>query len=147
MAAWMAGSIEGNAHAINKAGSLRMQSYRLLSEVPLSGKNTAYIRQMEDDQNSADLLQAVERENLQPQFLALRNYWQTTLRDQVLAAKRPQDISANVAVFVGQLDVLVATLEHKTENHLQQISLIQRALVAVTLLLLAVTIWFLRAVC
>ncbi|RJT09670.1 nitrate/nitrite two-component system sensor histidine kinase NarX [Rahnella inusitata] len=144
MAAWMAGSIEGNAHAINKAGSLRMQSYRLLSEVPLSGKNTAYIRQMEDDQNSADLLQAVERENLQPQFLALRNYWQTTLRDQVLAAKRPQDISANVAVFVGQLDVLVATLEHKTENHLQQISLIQRALVAVTLLLLAVTIWFLR---
>lgn len=144
MAAWMAGSIEGNAHAINKAGSLRMQSYRLLSEVPLSGKNSAYIRQLENDQSSADLLKAVERENLQPQFLALRNYWQTTLRDQLLAAKRPQDVSANIAVFVGQLDVLVAELEHKTEYHLQQISLIQRGLVAVTLLLMALTIWFLR---
>ncbi len=144
MAAWMAGSIEGNAHAINKAGSLRMQSYRLLSEVPLEGKNTAYIRQIEADQNSIDLLQAVERENLQPQFQALRNYWQTTLRDQILTAKHPQDVSANIAVFVGQLDVLVAELEHKTEYHLQQISLIQRGLVAVTLLLLALTIWFLR---
>ncbi|WP_447867594.1 nitrate/nitrite two-component system sensor histidine kinase NarX [Rahnella bonaserana] len=144
MAAWMAGSIEGNAHAINKAGSLRMQSYRLLSEVPLEGKNTAYIRQIEADQNSADLLQAVERENLQPQFQALRNYWQTTLRDQILTARHPQDVSANIAVFVGQLDVLVAELEHKTEYHLQQISLIQRGLVAVTLLLLALTIWFLR---
>lgn len=144
MAAWMAGSIEGNAHAINKAGSLRMQSYRLLSEVPLDGKNTAYIRQIEADQNSVDLLQAVERENLQPQFQALRNYWQTTLRDQILTAKHPQDVSANIAVFVGQLDVLVAELEHKTEYHLQQISLIQRGLVAVTLLLLALTIWFLR---
>ncbi|MBU9845600.1 nitrate/nitrite two-component system sensor histidine kinase NarX [Rahnella ecdela] len=146
MAAWMAGSIEGNAHAINKAGSLRMQSYRLLSEVPLAGKDKslAYIRQIEADQNSADLLVAVERENLQPQFQALRNYWQTTLRDQILNAKHPQDVSANIAVFVGQLDMLVAELEHKTEYHLQQISLIQRGLVAVTLLLLALTIWFLR---
>jgi len=144
MAAWMAGSIEGNAHAINKAGSLRMQSYRLLSEVPLNDKNAAYIRQMEVDQNSADLLQAVERENLQPQFFALRHYWQTTLRDQVLAAKHPQDVSANMAVFVGQLDVLVAELEHKTEYHLQQIAMIQRGLVAFTLILLALTIWFLR---
>ncbi|KFD09285.1 HAMP domain protein, partial [Rahnella aquatilis CIP 78.65 = ATCC 33071] len=144
MAAWMAGSIEGNAHAINKAGSLRMQSYRLLSQVPLSETSARYISQMEADENSADLLQAVERENLQPQFLALRQYWQSTLRDQLLAAKHPQDVSANIAVFVGQLDVLVAALEYKTEYHLQQISLIQRGLVAVTLLLMALTIWFLR---
>src|SRR5688572_5654095 len=144
MAAWMAGSIEGNAHAINKAGSLRMQSYRLLSQVPLSETSARYISQMEADESSADLLQAVERENLQPQFLALRQYWQTTLRDQLLAAKHPQDVSANIAVFVGQLDVLVAALEYKTEYHLQQISLIQRGLVAVTVLLMALTIWFLR---
>ncbi|MBU9811886.1 nitrate/nitrite two-component system sensor histidine kinase NarX [Rahnella sp. SL6] len=144
LAAWMAGSIEGNAHAINKAGSLRMQSYRLLSEVPLQETSARYISQMETDQNSADLLQAVERENLQPQFLALRQYWQTTLRNQLLTAKHPQDVSANIAVFVGQLDELVAALEHKTEYHLQQISLIQRGLLVVTLLLMALTIWFLR---
>ncbi|WP_227718498.1 type IV pili methyl-accepting chemotaxis transducer N-terminal domain-containing protein [Proteus mirabilis] len=28
-------SVQGNAHAINKSGSLRMQSYRLLSALPL----------------------------------------------------------------------------------------------------------------
>ena len=59
MAAWMAGSIEGNAHAINKAGSLRMQSYRLLSGVPLNTASARYIRQMEADPNSTALLPAV----------------------------------------------------------------------------------------
>ncbi|MEI7350782.1 type IV pili methyl-accepting chemotaxis transducer N-terminal domain-containing protein, partial [Pectobacterium parmentieri] len=38
VSSWMSQSIQGNAHAINKAGSLRMQSYRLLSMVPLSAE-------------------------------------------------------------------------------------------------------------
>ncbi|MGL4683698.1 MAG: type IV pili methyl-accepting chemotaxis transducer N-terminal domain-containing protein, partial [Hafnia alvei] len=36
VSSWMAQSIQGNAHAINTSGSLRMQSYRLLSMVPLN---------------------------------------------------------------------------------------------------------------
>jgi len=39
ISAWMSQSIQGNAHAINKAGSLRMQSYRLLAQVPLDARS------------------------------------------------------------------------------------------------------------
>lgn len=35
---WLVQGVQGSAHAINKAGSLRMQSYRLLAAVPLSEK-------------------------------------------------------------------------------------------------------------
>ena len=36
-AGWCNG-VQGSAHAINKAGSLRMQSYRLLAAVPLNAE-------------------------------------------------------------------------------------------------------------
>src|SRR5471032_45583 len=144
VAAWMAQSIQGNAHAINKAGSLRMQSYRLLASVPLTKESNGYLRQMEQDQDSTDLLRAVQSENLQPEFDALRRYWMITLKDQIRQAQTPAQVASNVAVYVGQLDKLVAALEHKTEYHLTLISLVQRGLLLVTLLLLGLTIWFLR---
>ncbi len=31
--------VQGSAHAINKAGSLRMQSYRLLAAIPLTAND------------------------------------------------------------------------------------------------------------
>lgn len=144
VAAWMAQSIQGNAHAINKAGSLRMQSYRLLAAVPLTKESDRYLRQMEQDQDSSDLRRAVQSENLQPEFDALRSYWTTTLKGQIQRAKHPAQVEANVAVYVSQLDKMVATLEHKTEYHLALISMVQHGLLAFTLMLLALTIWFLR---
>ena len=144
VAAWMAQSIQGNAHAINKAGSLRMQSYRLLASVPLTRASNGYLRQMEQDQDNEDLRRAVQSEDLQPEFDALRRYWMVTLKDQIRQAQTPAQVASNVAVYVGQLDKLVAALEHKTEYHLTLISLVQRGLLLVTLLLLGLTIWFLR---
>ncbi|MCI1678614.1 MAG: nitrate/nitrite two-component system sensor histidine kinase NarX [Ewingella americana] len=144
VAAWMAQSIQGNAHAINKAGSLRMQSYRLLASVPLTPASNGYLRQMEQDQDNEDLRRAVQSEDLQPEFDALRRYWMVTLKDQIRQAQTPAQVASNVAVYVGQLDKLVAALEHKTEYHLTLISLVQRGLLLVTLLLLGLTIWFLR---
>lgn len=52
ISAWMSQSIQGNAHAINKAGSLRMQSYRLLAQVPLDERHETLIRELERDENS-----------------------------------------------------------------------------------------------
>lgn len=57
---WMAQSIQGNAHAINTSGSLRMQSYRLLSMVPLNSSNQRYLDELEKSLNSPVLLSAVK---------------------------------------------------------------------------------------
>src|SRR5690606_40399650 len=44
---WLVQGVQGNAHAINEAGSLRMQSYRLLASVPLTEDDQPLIDEME----------------------------------------------------------------------------------------------------
>lgn len=107
ISAWMSQSIQGNAHAINKAGSLRMQSYRLLAQVPLDERHETLIRELERDENSPDLQRSVEQEGLTQPFDALRDYWQQTLQPRLRSAQRPADAAPQVAHFVQLLDKLV----------------------------------------
>lgn len=143
IALWMAESIQGNAHAINKAGSLRMQSYRLLLEVPITPANARLLRQIDADQGSQDLLNAVKREGLQSQYRALHEDWQHTLKPQLLLASTPQQAKAEVAEFVRCIDRLVAALDQKTERYLSLISAIQTTGVMLTIIMLLLTVYFL----
>ena len=141
---WMAHSVQGNAHAINKAGSLRMQSYRLLSRVPLGPDSEPLINQLEQDQLSGDLQQSVRREHLTRQYLALRDYWLQRLKPRLLAAQHPQDTADGVAEFVRRLDALVSAIDRKTEHRLMLVALVQKVEIAASLLLLLATILYLR---
>lgn len=58
-------SVQGNAHAINKSGSLRMQSYRLLSALPLDDKHRDYLQELENDLDSKELRQVLSTSSLQ----------------------------------------------------------------------------------
>ncbi|NDL65797.1 nitrate/nitrite two-component system sensor histidine kinase NarX [Acerihabitans arboris] len=141
---WMAQGMQGNAHAINKAGSLRMQSYRLLSRVPLDRDSGPLIAELERDQLSDDLQQPVKRERLTPQYLALRAHWHTTLKPLLLRAQRPADAAGGVAEFVRRLDALVSDLDRNTERRLTLVASVQKIVIALTLLVLAGTIIYLR---
>lgn len=144
IASWMAQSIQGNAHAINKAGSLRMQSYRLLASLPLTAQQDNLLRQIEADQNSAELSKAINQEGLQGQYAEMQAFWQQSLKPQLQQAQQPQQAKTAVVEFVRQLDDLVAALDHKTEYHLALIASVQAAFSALTLLVLGLTIYFLR---
>ena len=144
ISSWMAQSIQGNAHAINKAGSLRMQSYRLLSMVPLDDRDLPYLVALEQDKTSRDLQQALKREGLTNQYLQIEHYWQNTLKPQLLQAKHPDEVAASVADFVHQLDALVLAIDHKTEQRLLLVTLIQLVFIILTLGLLLATIYYLR---
>ncbi|MDN0121739.1 nitrate/nitrite two-component system sensor histidine kinase NarX [Yersinia aleksiciae] len=144
ISSWMAQSIQGNAHAINKAGSLRMQSYRLLSMVPLDDRDLPYLVALEQDKTSSDLQQALKREGLIDQYLQIERYWQNTLKPQLLQAKQPDEVAASVADFVHQLDALVLAIDHKTEQRLLLVTLIQLVFIILTLGLLLATIYYLR---
>ncbi|MEH0876119.1 nitrate/nitrite two-component system sensor histidine kinase NarX [Pectobacterium cacticida] len=144
VSSWMSQSIQGNAHAINKAGSLRMQSYRLLSMVPLSAENEAYLQELEDDEMSSDLQQAVRREGLSEQFTALRIFWLGNLRPHLQQAGHPADAASDVALFVQQLDDLVSAIDHKTEQRLVMVTLVQRAFIGIMCILLVATFFYLR---
>lgn len=144
ISSWMAQSIQGNAHAINKAGSLRMQSYRLLSMVPLNDRDLPYLVALEQDKTSRDLQQALKREGLTNQYLQIERYWQETLKPQLLQAQHPDEVAARVADFVHQLDALVLAIDHKTEQRLLLVMLIQLVFIILTLGLLLATIYYLR---
>ncbi|QHB32890.1 nitrate/nitrite two-component system sensor histidine kinase NarX [Yersinia canariae] len=144
ISSWMAQSIQGNAHAINKAGSLRMQSYRLLSMVPLDKGDLPYLAALEQDKTSGDLQHALQREGLTSQYQQIERYWQTTLKPQLLQAKQPGDVAANVADFVHQLDALVLAIDHKTEQRLLLVTMIQLVFIVLTLGLMLATIYYLR---
>lgn len=144
VSSWMSHSIQGNAHAINKAGSLRMQSYRLLSMVPLSTATRIYLNELERDESSNDLQQAVQREGLGEQFDALRIFWQSQLRPQLQQATRPSDAAHEVAAFVTQLDALVSAIDHRTEERITLVTEIQRLFIALMGGVLLATIIYLR---
>ncbi|HDL8090686.1 TPA: nitrate/nitrite two-component system sensor histidine kinase NarX [Yersinia enterocolitica] len=144
ISSWMAQSIQGNAHAINKAGSLRMQSYRLLSMVPLDKGDLPYLAALEQDKTSDDLQHALQREGLTRQYQQIERYWQNTLKPQLLQAKQPDYVAANVADFVHQLDALVLAIDHKTEQRLLLVTMIQLVFIVLTLGLMLATIYYLR---
>ncbi|EMY3530338.1 two-component system sensor histidine kinase NarX [Yersinia ruckeri] len=144
ISSWMAHSIQGNAHAINKAGSLRMQSYRLLSMVPLKRDDLPYIDALERDKTSIDLQQSLQREGLTKPYLQLNQYWSQILKPDLQQAQCAEDVAPQVANFVHQLDALVLAIDHKTEQRIVRVSVIQWVFIALTLVLLLATTFYLR---
>jgi two-component system nitrate/nitrite sensor histidine kinase NarX len=140
---WMIQSIQGNAHAINKAGALRMQSYQLLSMVPPNENKLAYLLTLEQDKTSNALQQVLQREGLTDQYRQIEHYWQTTLKPQLQQAKQPEEVVVSVADFVHQLDALVLALDHKTEQRLLLITMIQLVFIVLTLGLLLGAVYYL----
>lgn len=144
ISSWMSQSIQGNAHVINKAGSLRMQSYRLLAMLPLSNSSPIYLDDLERDEANSDLQQAVRREGLTEPFSTLRTFWQTQLRPQLQQAQHPNEAAQEVAAFVSQLDALMSAIDHSTEERIALVTKIQRLFIAPMGMVLLATILYLR---
>jgi two-component system nitrate/nitrite sensor histidine kinase NarX len=62
--------VQGSAHAINKAGSLRMQSYRLLAAVPLGENDQKLLDEMTATVFSPELQYAARHDDQQRQLQA-----------------------------------------------------------------------------
>ncbi|WP_312738226.1 type IV pili methyl-accepting chemotaxis transducer N-terminal domain-containing protein, partial [Atlantibacter hermannii] len=79
VSAWLIQGIQGSAHAINKAGSLRMQSYRLLAAVPLKSDDNALLREIEQTAWDPELQHIADRDGERRQLDALHDYWRNRL--------------------------------------------------------------------
>lgn len=137
-------SVQGNAHAINKSGSLRMQSYRLLSALPLDDKHRDYLQELENDLDSKELRQVLSTSSLQSQYVQLTHYWKETLKPTLSAAKQPNDVKQEVIFFVSQLDTLVSSIDQLTEQKIRLVAYTQLIFTALTLLLLFGSVWHFR---
>lgn len=141
---WLVQGVQGSAHAINKAGSLRMQSYRLLAAIPLQEDERYLLTEMEQTAFSNELAQAAARDKQQVQLRALQNYWRNEVVPAINAAQKPQDIAATIALFVSRIDSLVTAFESGTEHRIEQVVVLHRLLALLMGLLLLFTVIWLR---
>ena len=113
---WLVQGVQGNAHAINEAGSLRMQSYRLLASVPLTEDDQPLIDEMERTAFSPELERAAIRDGQESQLKSLQNYWHTQLQPGLKQARNTETVARDVAGFVSRIDALVYRLSIRPQN-------------------------------
>ncbi|MEG1248404.1 MAG: nitrate/nitrite two-component system sensor histidine kinase NarX [Citrobacter sp.] len=141
---WLVQGVQGSAHAINKAGSLRMQSYRLLAAVPLDANDQPLLDEMEKTAFSPELTRAAKRDGQQVQLKALQDYWHTELAPGLAHAQTGDAVAQDVARFVTGLDKLVTAFDHTTELRIERVVLLHRLMAIFMALLLVFTIIWLR---
>ena len=142
---WLVQGVQGSAHAINKAGSLRMQSYRLLAAMPLTEADQPLIDEMTRTAFSPELIQAALRDGQLPQLQALQRYWQRNLIPALMQAQDAAAVSGEVATFVNRIDRLVSSFDRRTEQRIDRVLLVQRGMAVFMALLLVFTVIWLRA--
>ncbi|MBY5257699.1 nitrate/nitrite two-component system sensor histidine kinase NarX [Citrobacter amalonaticus] len=142
---WLVQGVQGSAHAINKTGSLRMQSYRLLAAVPLSADDQKLLDEMEQTAFSPELTRAAERDGQQEQLRALQDYWHRELFPGLRQASSRDAVAADVNQFVAGLDRLVSAFDHTTEMRIERVVMVHRVMAIFMALLLVFTIIWLRA--
>ncbi|EGX7350219.1 nitrate/nitrite two-component system sensor histidine kinase NarX [Salmonella enterica subsp. enterica serovar Cerro] len=141
---WLVQGVQGSARAINKAGSLRMQSYRLLAAVPLDAKDQKLLDEMEQTAFSPELTRAAERDGQQKQLKALQDYWHNELSPGLQHAQNAHAVAEDVTRFVAGLDRLVTSFDHTTELRIERVVLVHRVMAIFMALLLVFTIIWLR---
>lgn len=142
---WLVQGVQGSAHAINKAGSLRMQSYRLLAAMPLTEADQPLIDEMTRTAFSPELTQAALRDGQLPQLQALQRYWQRNLAPGLVQAQDAAAVSGEIATFVNRIDQLVSSFDRRTEKRIDRVLLLQRGMALFMALLLVFTVIWLRA--
>ncbi|MBJ3815525.1 nitrate/nitrite two-component system sensor histidine kinase NarX [Shimwellia pseudoproteus] len=144
-ASWLSRGILGSAHAINKAGSLRMQSYRLLAAVPLTRDSAPLLAEMTQTTNSEELTRAASDDEQRARLQSLKDCWEQELEPALKAAHNQQQVQVQVAHYVAQIDKLVTAFDQQTELRMQRVVLLQLVMALLMgLLFLFTVVWLLK---
>lgn len=112
----VAGSLR-DAEAVNIAGSLRMQSYRLAYDLSRQAAGAGQHLQQYQQSLQAPALQKLDRfyvpADVREQYLSLQQTWQRLA--QQIRAGQSADYRANVAGYVNQIDHFVLALQRYSE--------------------------------
>ncbi|OIQ94627.1 nitrate/nitrite sensor protein NarX [mine drainage metagenome] len=149
----------GKARAINVAGSLRMQSYLLASQLNQPGLTDdarrqlvmGSVREYEARLNDPTLLAGVQTELKPPITEAYRDIqqrWETHFKPLALAAvtdpaKRAQFV-ATVGGFVSRIDHMVKLLEQELEDKIQWLRLVQGVSLFVIVIVVLLTMYLMH---
>lgn len=138
---WMSTELQGGAAAVNEAGSMRMQAYRLVIGVH-SGHTGTLDRQLADFEKSLTLLRVGEpgrplavpwSPQVSERFAAVQQSWPGYRARLLLAADGASPVAAldsAATSFVSGIDQLVAAIEKRLAQWTALMSLLQLVLMA-----------------
>lgn len=142
-----------DALSINVAGSLRMSSYRLVSQVQTRDLNAEekdtvlkLIKKLEKDLTTGVLLNKrtlMTHESSMPLYDEIKQDWFINIKPSILASMDKQDVNHRtllmlVDAFVAKLDDLVMSYQNHAEDNIATIRLIQSLALFGTLILIAI---------
>ena len=136
---WVSWQLDGGAAAVNEAGRMRMQAYRISLSVG-TGEESALPRQVAEFDRSLDLLRHgdLERPLFMPwddtvraRFDVVERGW-TKFRQQWTLGHRDSVVGLrdDAAAFVADIDALVADIEHYMSRWTALLHLLQMAMMA-----------------
>lgn len=140
---WVTRQLDGGAAAVNEAGRLRMQSWRLTSLVQDRASAALIAQRLEEMAATLDLLQHGDQQrplgvpwnaSTEQKFAALQAEW-TNLRDLWVdpAAHGDASLLPRVAQFVQSVDALVGAIESTLAKLTAMLNLFQFMMMALAL--------------
>lgn len=150
----------GNAAAINQAGSLRMQSYRLATLLQAGAPDAevgSAVRRFESDLAGARLIDVLPQDPAAEPRASYENVvsgWRTQIKPVLVAylngatggkALARERYVRDVGGFVTRVNALVALLEQDTESNIRLLRLIQGISLFLTLVVVFVTMYLMHA--
>lgn len=142
---------EHDAAAVNMSGSLRMKSYRIVSEIAVLSQHAtaSQIELVQDELSQFDktlsdnvMLNGFTPDDgsaLEKQYLQVQQQWQQSIKPMFMTAidnpVQIADLLARVTPFVGEIDRLVMTYQHEAESKIETLRIIQLVALFLTLIL------------
>ena len=136
---WISWQLDGGAAAVNEAGRLRMQSWRL-SLSASTGDSAAAARQAVEFERSLELLRQGDAERplfvpwdsgLRERFAGIESEWRRWRARHVdAAAPGREGLAADTTAFVERIDTLVAGIERHLARWTALLQLLQLGMMA-----------------
>lgn len=151
----IAEDISGRANAVNVSGSLRMLSYRILSELlqpEKRGQALATIRIFEQRLLRLERFVVAKSPSGAPSVTAVQNVlqrWVTQIRDLETRAAQGdasalRQVTLEIPDYVDQIDKVVHLIEIELESKARWLRIIQLGLLFLIVLISLLTVWFLH---
>jgi len=159
---WVAWQLDGGAAAVNEAGRMRMQTYRLALSIR-NGQSELLPNQIGEFNHSLTVLRHGDPERplfmpwddaVKARFAKVEINWeqfQTQWMQRTRTAEESQELSRQAAGFVADIDALVSAIEAHMASwtatlHLLQVAIMGIALISAAIVLYTGTVFVLEPV-
>ena len=143
---WLSDKTDNDAHAVNVAGSLRMQSYRMawLSLQQDEQKLQAAKKQFNQSWQHPVFTRFMHNDTIVNQFESARLHWQQLEPQLAQLPQQPVKIEQALTEQIQLLEQLVSYIQQDAEQKVRNFRTLQLVALLVTVLLSAIVIYWLK---